>query len=84
MYSTIQNKYTSPGDELTLVNDSHGDVLIVRIGDGQPFPIRKEFVSEVRPVEVVVEPITSPRKPRESNKPLTQAEKLQLEYLKSL
>lgn len=57
MFSLIHNKYTSPGDELTLVNDSHGDVLIVRIGDGQPFPIRKDQVSEVRPMEVVVEPV---------------------------
>lgn len=74
-------KYARQGDELIMVNTDHLPVAIVSKQHSTPFPCRIEqlSISPVNALEVTV----IPRKVAESKKPLTQAEKLQLEYLKS-
>ncbi len=75
-------KYAKQGDGLMVVNSDHGDVVIVENMAGIRFPCRVEQLSGEFVASAMSE--VKERSPRQSTKPLSQAEKIQIEYLNSL
>jgi len=72
-------KYAQQGEEVEVVKQLHDTVWICRNQRGVRFPTSPELLSD-DPVEAqdIAPPI---RSQKESKKPLTQAQKLQYEYL---
>lgn len=82
-YLLTTTKYAKRGDEVKVVSD-RGTAVIVESESGNRFSVRSDNLCEEKPEpEVIIEAVKQ-RAPRESKKPLTQAEKLQLEYLNSI
>lgn len=80
-YVVKDTRLSKAGELVTVTNETHHPVMIVENTRGVRHSIRIENLSEtpVLSVEKAVEP-----KVKESKKALTQAEKMQLEYLKSI
>lgn len=78
-YVQTGNRYIKTGDVVEVHNTDHSPALICRRADGVLFPIRAENLTDefVEPIPAVIKQRVKP----EIKKPLTQAEKLQLEYL---
>jgi len=72
--------YAAQGSEVQIISD-HIGVLICEFG-GVRFPVNSDLLSDTKPDFAPIK-IAEPKE-RKSNKPLTQAEKLQLEYLNSI
>lgn len=70
--------YGRSGDKVLVITNGQ-DVKIVESENGNRFPCRDEFLSDTKTIGAVV--IESGPVKKKSNKALTQAEKLQLEYL---
>lgn len=82
-YILTTTKYAKRGDLVTVISD-RGTAVIVEDSAGVRFSVRSELLGEEEPEPEVVIETPKQRTPRESKKPLTQAEKLQLEYLNSI
>lgn len=77
-YIQDKSRYAKPEDEVAIVK-YWGEVAMCEFG-GNLFPIHRDRLGDVPNVP---EQQIKETKPRETKKPLTQAEKLQLEYLNS-
>ena len=80
-YVVKDTRLSKSGELVSIVNETHHPVMIVENTRGVRHSVRIENLSEAvilsteKPIEA---------KTKESKKPLTQAEKIQLEYLKSI
>lgn len=83
MFLTTSKRYTKIGEEVTPYNFDHWPVVLVVNERGVEHSCLIEELSD-EPVIVEVHEEPKPKKQREIKKPLTQAEKIQLEYLNSL
>lgn len=72
-------RYLKQGDLVHIVDKPHENVWIGRDKNGNGFSIIPSVLS-IEPIQQGI-PELKPRVERTSSKPLTQAEKLQLEYL---
>jgi hypothetical protein len=79
MYLLKSNRYAKKGDEVTIYNKDHDPVWLVR-RNGVQFPCHKDWLSDDKPEEE--EEPTKIRKQPERRKAYTQAELIQLKYLK--